>query len=213
MEKHITTTTEYVMLRKNGSSRYVGNNFSLDRTDAEMTNAMRKEFKKNNIKGSIRKHTYSGGMTISVRVYLNEEDILTEDEFKKNYEVKPRCGWIALAYPVTVTVRTVKDGEETSHQETFVNDMNEDTYYCYLDADDQKKVRESASMADYKEFLDYGESWRSGNDKSVILTEKGIEKMNLAYDIIQSFNYDDSDIYTDYFDNYFWTEMTAVKKF
>ena len=182
-----------------GATAWDGNNSRRGLYGANLTKAIRAEFKKCNIKGvTISQKTYTGGQSVCITVTPTTADILSYDEYYKN-KMEHRC-YRNLIY---------------QFHDTKTDRWIESCDIEYMPEEEQDRLYGLAVKATYKfhtSGCDLNEHFFHGDETEIfygrsyadIFTPQFLDKLRLVKSIVDSFNYDNSNSMVDYFDRGFY---------
>lgn len=171
-----------------GGGAVYGSKSHLGLYGAELTAAIRADFKVAGLKG-VTVRQYHGGSGIAVTVPLTTADLVTVDEYAEIWQ--PSGYWI-----------DTKNGS-----------ISRDTYYA-MTAAEQAEIRHQVAHA---EITRYQSTEQSINhyyiDKYTHLTPGYRAKLHQVLDIVSQYHYDGSNSMVDYFDtNFYLTLYTKPAK-
>lgn len=156
---------------------------------ADLSAAIRQDLKTAGIKGAtVSVKTYAGGQSITVRVKLSADDFVNESEFVNEYRIKGNQYWI-----------------ETG---AAGGSIHCDKYWG-ASATEQEEIRVAAARYAYERATAHGQDCYRASS-AVAVNEKAAARLALIQDIIESYNYDDSNGMVDYFDTNFYWSMELV---
>lgn len=155
---------------------------------ADLSAAIRQDIKSAGIKGAtVSVKTYSGGQSITVRVKLSADDFVSKSEFVNSFELGD-CYWIETG-----------DVEQSIHSSVF----------WAADSTERNRIfRAAAEYAYTKATTRKQNCYRA--DRAQAVNESCKARLQLVQDIIESYNYDDSNGMVDYFDTNFYWSMELV---
>jgi hypothetical protein len=156
---------------------------------ADLSAAIRKDLKTAGVKGaSVSVKSYTGGQSITVRVKLSADDFISEDEFVSEYRIKGNQYWIETGEPG--------------------GSIHCDKFWA-ASATEQEKIRVAAARYAYKRATttEY-DCYRAS--RAVAVNQKAAARLALIQDIVESYNYDDSNGMVDYFDTNFYWSMELI---
>lgn len=159
-------------------------------TEDELVKNLKADFKRNGIKATIRRSR--GGWTPSLVININttEDDFVSFDEFAKSYY--PRYRWLYT-----------EDNDLMSYEDWCVMD----------DAEAKERIRQYNMKRSYNEFRKEHKQFSHyavGDYK--VLTDSCVARIKKAVEICNSYNYDNSDAMTDYFDVGFYQRFELRNK-
>lgn len=191
---------KYSIRKMNGSysgGGWEGNNSHKHLYGAELAKAIREEFKANKIKGvTVRSETYSGGQSITITLRPKMTDFIPFVDYEgiKMENINP--------YQFGSRVKDL-NGNWIS-----INEMYN------LPREEYIAIYKQMILEYYEEHVNTGKSGTSVNEHNFDLydffTEEYRNKLKAIKMIVDSFNYDDSDIMTDYFCRGFYDHYTLV---
>lgn len=155
---------------------------------ADLSAAIRADIKRAGLKGvTVSVETYAGGQSITATVRATADDIVTLEEYKAAYRVKPAISWI-----------TTDDHPEGIHvNEYFSMDpaQQESTRLAAAEYDYTHNITESRTLNNYRlgEYAEYRDAFR--------------RKLDAVNQIISAYRYDDSNSMVDYFDTNFYYDI------
>lgn len=188
-----------------GATAWDGSNSQKGLYGAELTKALRTEFKKCGIKGvTISKSTYSGGQSVYIKITPTIADFIPYDDYHKDKQERRRYRNF---------IHGVTDPDTGEWCET--RDIE------WMDGDKKEKFYELAIRQTYDYYLhgcDLNEHNFYGDDSEVpygrsysdIFTKPFLDKLQLIKKIVDSYNYDDSNSMVDYFDRGFYENYTLM---
>ena len=159
-------------------------------TEDELVKNLKTDFKRNGIKATIRRSR--GGWTPSLVININttEDDFVSFDEFAKSYY--PRYRWLYT-----------EDNDLMSYEDWCVMD----------DAEAKERIRQYNMKRSYNEFREEHQQINHHSvDGYTLLTKSRVERIKKAVEICNSYNYDNSDAMTDYFDVGFYQRFELRNK-
>lgn len=185
-----------------GAIKTTGSKSTVYLRDAELSKQIRQalqevlapELSKSDVR--VRKESYSMGRTIHITLRLDKNKYApTREEFKQivvDNVKRHRYNWIQNG-----------DGKDVFH----------DTYWSMTE--DEKRKAEQAT-AEQQAIWNYDRDTVDINhyhiDKEDMLTEDGKEIVRVANQVINAFNYDDSNSQVDYFDTNFYYDLKVEWK-
>lgn len=178
---------------------WAGSNSDCGFYGKKLSDALRAEFKKNRLKNVfVSVQTYTGGQRIYVKFRMTESDYVPYDEY--------------LAKKMAVI-----DFRQFSRSVFSYKGKR-------YDMDDCEKLSQNERLALYRECVKdhyerlhnlnkYGENISQFHIKSYgdVLSEGFLNKLTFVKKIVDSFNYDNSDSITDYFDRGFYESYILYK--
>lgn len=177
-----------------GATRWDGSNSHKGLFGAELSKAIRAEFKKCNIKNvTVACKTFTGGQEIKISITPAPGDLKTFEEYAA---AKNSC-------------RNFNQFAPWDWVHDYTN--NKDVHICDID-----KLPEEEKARIYSENIKkYYSEWLAGDVLNLnrgpevykdIFTQRFIDKLALIKKIVDSFNYDDSNSMVDYFDRGFYED-------
>lgn len=165
-----------------GATKWVGANCNSWNNSNDLTKAVRELLKKQGVKGvTVRKETYSGGMSLYLTIKAGEEAFVPFDEYVKEYSARDLGrDWIVDSKGAGgQSMSEVFWGATAEEQARLLRENAEhDYYYLY----GKERSLNQNYLDDYKQF-----------------TPAFREKLEKVKAIVDSFNYDDSNGMVDYF--------------
>ena len=183
-----------------GAYAWDGSNSKKGLYGAELTKAIRAEFKKCNIKGvSVSKKTYSGGQSVYITITPTTADILSYDEYYKNKMESRCCGNLIYQFHDPKTDKWIE-----SRDIEYMQEEERDRLY---ELAVKATYEYHTSGCDLNEHFFYGDNDHDvfyGRSYADIFTTRFLDKLRLVKEIVDSFNYDNSNSMVDYFDRGFY---------
>lgn len=183
-ERFIDITDGYL-----GSVGFKGNLSHLHLYGAELTKAIREDFKRYGItNATVKKHTYSGGQSITITIKAVKKDFVDFETFRTAFSFEDLGLWIYT-------------DENYSH--TVPRD------YFFNNDVDQKKLLDINAKKQYEHYTKgFDVCDGRGLEEYKIFTSKFVNKLKAIRQIVDSYNYDDSNGQVDYFDRGFYETYT-----
>lgn len=172
-----------------GAVRWDGNRSHENLYGADLSKAIRKELKRQNIKGcTVSCKTYSGGQSVTVSVSTTTADFVSRDEYISTFSAHNLPHWLYT---------------DSGFQ------MHRDSFYK-LDADEQKKALAVHARLAY----DYSTGKDSRINESCIseyteYTADFRRKLARINAVLDTFYYDNSNSLVDYFDTNFYRDIVV----
>jgi hypothetical protein len=182
-----------------GAHRWDGSNSRKHLYGADLSAALRAEFKKCNIKGvTVSCKSYTGGQSIYIKITATNADIIPYDEYfaKKMEYINPGQFGYWLRDPETGRDYRTNElqYEPEDVQDRVYRAAVKETYELHIKGCDLRENFFFASKTDEE----YGRSYTD------IFKPHFIEKLQLMKRIVDSYNHDDSNGQVDYFDRGFY---------
>ena len=159
---------------------------------SDLSAAIRQEFKAAGLKGvTVKCKTYSGGQHLTITVKTTDADFVSREEYMRNYEPNPICGWIDLG------------PNDRIHMDVYYN------------ADgDQENLRRAAAAYDYHLCTSGARTLNHYYlNRCTEFMPATLEKLRKINEIVTAYRYDDSNSQVDYFDtNFYYTICTQPAK-
>ncbi|MBQ0097347.1 MAG: hypothetical protein KBS62_00205 [Oscillospiraceae bacterium] len=162
------------------------------------SDCFKKAFKACGLKGvTVKKHSYSGGMSFKFTVSLSTDEYKTFKQFQKETKISDIIYYNDISY---------YSNDLTSYGSRYVDRINFDEWQNLEDEILKKGIEIEALRLAYDNYLkDFSIFHEEHNQK--ILTEKGLNRLNYIHDIIKSFRYNDSNSMVDYFNTNFYYDI------
>ena len=145
---------------------------------------------------TVKKHSFSGGMSFVFTVKLNKDDYISFEEFYNNFDVSDYFIYSNLNYYTTSL---------NNYGERYVDAINY-TDFQNLEECIKKEIIRGAAEYQYKQYLKGYGIYRQDDNKKV-LTNKGFDRLSKIHSIILSFHHDDSNSMVDYYDTNFYYDI------
>lgn len=177
-----------------GATEYTGvNNNKFDYS----SDCFKKAFKACGLNGiTVKKHSYSGGMSFVFTVKLNKDDYISFDDFLKSFDVSDYYIYSRLDYYTTSL---------NNYGDRYIASITLKDYQNLEDCIKKEIIRGAAELQ-YKRYLK-GYSIYRADDNKKILTDKGYKRLSYIHSVILSFHHDDSNSMVDYFDTNFYYDI------
>lgn len=152
---------------------------------ADLSAAVRADFKAAGLKGvTVKCNSYSGGQHLTITVKTTESDFVPREEYIRNYEPRPVCGWIDLG------------PNDRIHENDYYNAEG-----------DQENLRRAAAAYGYQLCTSGARSLNQYYlERCTEFTPAMLEKLHKINSIVSAYRYNDSNSMVDYFDtNFYYT--------
>lgn len=154
---------------------------------ADLSAAIRREFKSAGLKGvTVKCSTYSGGQHLYVTVKTTGADFVSREDYIRDYEPRPVCGWIDLG----------------------PNDRIHESVY-YSAEGDQENLRRAAAEHAYRLATSGAHSLNEHYlEHCTEFVPATLEKLQKINEIVSAYRYNDSNGMVDYFNTNFYYDIS-----
>ena len=159
------------------------------------SDCFRKHFKAVGMKGvTVKKHSYSGGMTFVFTIQATTEDLISFEEFASTYDIEDGYSWIYYT----------DNGE---HKSMHIKDY----YSPETSAEERQHIKNLATIEGWQRVTKQGEHTLNQYylDRHTEYTPTFMQKVKAVKSIVESYRHDDSNAMVDYFDVNFYYDLVV----